>query len=40
MRDETATISLSLKRFLLLEGCPPDWRGLDLYLFRDESVAF
>jgi hypothetical protein len=33
-------VSLSLKRFLLVEECPPDWRSLDLYLFRDESVAF
>ena len=33
-------ISISLKRFLLLADCPADWRGLDLYLFRDEAVAF
>ena len=36
MNDQT----ISLKRFLLLEDCPADWRTLDLYLFRDESVAF
>jgi len=34
------TIALSLKRFLLATDCPLDWRGLDLYLFRDEAVVF
>jgi hypothetical protein len=38
MTDET--ISLSLKRFLLVEQCPASWKGLDLYLFRDENVVF
>ena len=38
MNDEA--IALSLKRFLLIEKCPEDCRGLDLYLFRDESVVF
>ena len=38
MNDQT--ISISLKRFLLLEDCPAGWRGLDLYLFRDDAVAF
>jgi hypothetical protein len=33
-------IALPLKRFLLLEQCPPDWNGLDLYFFRDDSVVF
>jgi hypothetical protein len=33
-------ISISLKRFLLIEECPVDWKTLDLYLFRDEEVAF
>ena len=33
-------VSLSLARFLLLEDCPAAWRGLDLYLFRDDQVAF
>jgi hypothetical protein len=33
-------ISTSLKRFLLIEECPADWKVLDLYLFRDENVAF
>ena len=33
-------ISISLKRFLLLEDCPAEWRGLDLYIFRDEAVTF
>lgn len=38
MTDQT--ITLPLKRFLLIEQCPPDWKSLDLYLFRDDSVAF
>ena len=33
-------VVISLKRFLLIEQCPADWKGLDLYLFRDDSVAF
>lgn len=38
MNDQKVTISL--KRFLLIEQCPADWKGLDLYLFRDEAVIF
>lgn len=33
-------IAISLKRFLLIEQCPIEWKGLDLYLFRDEAVTF
>jgi hypothetical protein len=33
-------IAISLKRFLLIEQCPTAWKGLDLYLFRDENVVF
>lgn len=33
-------ISISIKRFLLLEQCPAEWQGLDLYLFRDNTVIF
>lgn len=33
-------VSIPLKRFLLVNECPPAWKGLDLYLFRDEHVAF
>lgn len=33
-------IAIPLKRFLLVEGCPADWKNFDLYLFRDEHVAF
>ncbi len=33
-------VVISLKRFLLIEQCPADWKGLDLYLFRDDAVAF
>ncbi|WKZ37709.1 MAG: hypothetical protein QY332_07160 [Anaerolineales bacterium] len=38
MNDQKVVISL--KRFLLVGQCPPDWKRLDLYLFRDETVAF
>jgi hypothetical protein len=38
MNDQT--INLPLKRFLLIEQCHPDWKNLDLYLFRDDSVPF
>jgi hypothetical protein len=33
-------IIIPIKRFLLVEQCPPEWRELDLYLFRDENVVF
>ncbi|MBP7687363.1 MAG: hypothetical protein KA765_05635 [Thermoflexales bacterium] len=33
-------IALPLKRFMLIEHCPADWRALDLYVFRDEAVTF
>lgn len=33
-------IVISLKRFLLVEQCPPHWKSLDLYLFRDDAVVF
>ncbi len=32
-------VVISLKRFLLIDQCPTDWKGLDLYLFRDDAVA-
>ena len=38
MNDQKVVISL--KRFLLIEQCPEAWKSLDLYLFRDEAVAF
>jgi len=38
MTDQT--FAIPLKRFLLIEQCPPDWKSLDLYLFRDDCVAF
>ena len=38
MNDQT--IVLPLKRFLLIEHCPEAWKGLDLYIFRDEAVVF
>ena len=33
-------VVISIKRILLIEQCPADWKGLDLYLFRDDAVAF
>ncbi len=33
-------VAISLKRFLLIEQCPVAWKGLDLYLLRDESTVF
>jgi len=33
-------IVLPLKRFLVIPACPPDWRGFDLYLVRDDEVVF
>jgi len=33
-------VALPLKRFLLIEQCPSAWKGLDLYLFRDQDVVF
>jgi len=38
MNDQKVVIPL--KRFLLIEQCPPEWKELDLYLFRDEAVVF
>lgn len=33
-------VVLPLKRFLLINQCPPSWNGFNLYLFRDEEVVF
>ena len=33
-------VALPLKRFLIVPGCPPDWRVFNLYLFRDEDTVF
>ncbi len=33
-------VSIPLKQFLLIEQCPAAWKDMDLYLFRDEEVAF
>jgi hypothetical protein len=38
MKDQK--VAIALKRFLLIEQCPAEWKGLDLYLFRDEAVVF
>jgi hypothetical protein len=37
---EDQKVAISLKRFLLIQQCPPEWKSLDLYLFRDEAVVF
>ena len=33
-------VVLPLKRFMLIEQCPAEWKGLDLYLFRDQETVF
>ena len=33
-------VSISLKRFLIIKQCPAAWKEMDLYVFRDEAVAF
>lgn len=33
-------VTISLKRFLLIEQCPEAWHSFDLYLFRDDAVVF
>ncbi len=33
-------IVIPLKRFILIDQCPADWKIMDLYLFRDEEVVF
>ena len=33
-------VVLPLKRFLLIKDCPAEWKGYNLYLFRDETVTF
>jgi hypothetical protein len=37
--DEQKVV-IPLKRFLLINQCPADWKKFDLYLFRDEAVVF
>jgi hypothetical protein len=33
-------IAIPLKRFLLVDQCPAAWKGMDLYVFREEAVVF
>lgn len=33
-------VSIPLKQFLLIDPCPAEWHGYDLYLLRDEDVVF
>jgi hypothetical protein len=37
---DNTEVAISLKRFILIEQCPADWKEMDLYVFRDEVVAF
>jgi hypothetical protein len=36
----TENVLIPLKQFLLVQECPASWRDLDLYVLRDENVAF
>lgn len=38
--NDELEITLPVKRYLLIEQCPAEWRTLDLYLFRDDAVVF
>lgn len=38
--EDVSKIAIPLKRFLLIEQCPPEWKELDLYVFRDEQAVF
>ena len=33
-------VVIQFKHFILNEQCPENWKDFDLYLFRDEDVAF
>lgn len=33
-------VVIPLKRFLLIEQCPSEWKNFNLYMFRDEAVVF
>lgn len=33
-------VTISLKRFLLIQQCPVEWKDFDLYLVRDKDVVF
>ena len=33
-------VTLTLKEFLIIEQCPPEWKPLDVYLFRDGDLVF
>lgn len=34
------SLTIPLRRFLVVEMCPAEWQHFDLYLFRDEEVTF
>ncbi len=33
-------VKVKVKQFILLEECPEEWKRLDLYVIRDESLVF
>lgn len=33
-------VCLSVKAFMQIEQCPPDWQAYDLYIFRDGGTVF
>ena len=33
-------VLLTLKELLVTEQCPPEWKSLDIYLFRDGDLVF
>ncbi len=33
-------VRVRVKQFILLEECPEEWKRLDLYVIRDESLVF
>jgi len=35
-----SNVTASVKEFFLLEECPPDWKGYDLYCIRDGVTIF
>jgi hypothetical protein len=37
---EEYSVSILLRRFLVLTSCPPGWKGFDLYLLRDAETVF
>jgi hypothetical protein len=38
--DMESNVRIKIKQFILMDECPVEWKGLDLYLFRDEEIVF